>query len=99
MPTDQNGNMNIDPFVDCLKQRPDHVFTQIVLMGNDLKLINNPKLFGVHNFNILNSYQNEFLNCICLGLLINFSFGFSVLLSHFLTNGYWILLFFTILNY
>ncbi len=62
MPTDQNGNMNIDPFVDCLKQRPDHVFTQIVLMGNDyLKLINNSRLFGVHNFNVLNSYQNEFL--------------------------------------
>ena len=60
MPTDQPGEMNNDIFVECLKNRPDYVYSQIVLVGDDLKLINNSNLFGIHNFNVLNNYQNEF---------------------------------------
>ena len=60
MPTDQRGEMNNDIFVECLKNRPDYVYTQIVLVGADLKIINNSNLFGIHNFNVLNNYQNEF---------------------------------------
>jgi len=52
MPTDQRGEMNNDKFVECLKNRPDYVYTQIVLVRDDLKLINNSNLFGTHNFKL-----------------------------------------------
>ena len=42
------------------KEQARYVYSQIVLVGDDLKLINNSNLFGIHKFNVLNNYQNEF---------------------------------------